>query len=258
MARRWYQAGLPPLVVAALLLAAALCPGRASAVRIEYDIVSSQDFGEPPFSGLFSDRERKGDDDDDDDRGKHKSRSKHEKEDPKIFSDDLTGLVALSTDAADLFVDDQKLRVDVFSLSGTVQLCKQCGEQAISIELDPRTASFLEVDDDGELEGKIRLLLTVDGSQREVTISTRGKTVDSDSNFATPEFVSLLLGLDLDKHDLRKLGVRGSGNADKEPILLQAQGPVVPEPDTFALVGAGLLGLSLCLRRASRRRAARP
>lgn len=248
LAGRWYQAGLPPLLVAALLLAAALCPGRASAVRIEYDIVSSQDFGEPPFSGIFSSRER---DDDDDDRSKRK------KHDPKIFSDDLTGLVALSTDAADLFVDDQKLRVDVFSLSGTVQLCKQCGEQAISIELDPRTASFLEVDDGGELEGKIRLLLTVDGSQREVTITTRGKTVGSDSNFATPEFVSLLLGLDLDKHDLRKLGMRGSGNADKEPILLQAQGPVVPEPDTFALVGAGLLGLSLCLRRASRRRAAR-
>jgi hypothetical protein len=61
--RFWFRAALPLILFACVLIV-----GSASATRIEYDIVSSQDPGTAPFSGLFADPSG---DDDDDDRSKH-------------------------------------------------------------------------------------------------------------------------------------------------------------------------------------------
>ena len=242
-----------------LLLAAVLLAGRASATRIEYDIVSSQDPGAPPFSGLFVDRfgDDDGDNDDDDDDDDDDARGQQAR-----LSDDLSGLLALSTDDPDLFLEDQKLRVDEFSLTGTAKLCDRCMEHAIEIALDPRFDSILELDD-GALEGKIKMILTIEGAGKELTLFARGRTTDPESNFATPEFVSLLLALDLDEFDdfeekgRGRFGFRTHGGFDDDDgrIFLQAQGPVVPEPGTFLLLGGGLFAMTLAAQH--RRRSCR-
>jgi hypothetical protein len=251
------------VLLPSILLVVALA-GSASASRIEYDIVSSGDPDAPPFSGIFATSE------DDEKRGK-----KDGGDGLRILSRDLSGLLALSTDAPELFLDDQELRVDVFSLSGSIQLCERCEERAIAVELDSRFASILEVDD-GALEGLIHLLLTLDGTTEEVVLSARGRTAGEEANSATPEAVSLLLALALDLDDdgkkqrldswergtLRSFGAygeQGHGSShyrdrpdhfdDDVEIFLQAQGPVVPEPGSFFLLAGGLLALALASRR---------
>jgi hypothetical protein len=152
-------------------------------------------------------------------------------------------------------------------------------ERAIGIALDSRFVSVLEVED-GALEGEVRLMLTLDGATSELTLFARGRTDDPDSNFATPDFVSLLLELDFDEHDEHDeygdFDEKGRGrfghpsgrhfdddhhrrgrhddhhhgrkDDDDGRFFLQAQGPVVPEPGTFTLLGGGLLALALVAR----------
>lgn len=262
-----------------LLLAAWVLPEPAAATRIEYSIVSSQDIGTPPFSGIFSEdgKDPGAHDDDRDghkskDKDKDKSKDKKQKEDehggygddwhdghghePRIFSDDLSGVLALSSDDPDLFVDGGTLRVEEFSLVGSVDLCNRCGPSLspIAIALDPRFSSVLELED-GELAGTLHLLLTIDGSKKELTVYARGETADGDSSFLTPDFVSLLLELDFGKHGQDPFDCDDDWKKDpkQDRVFLQAQGPVVPEPGSFGLVAGGLLALRFGVRRRRQR-----
>jgi hypothetical protein len=246
-----------------LALGVLLLPAPASATRIEYRITSSQDLGVAPFSGIFSESLRKRDHHDD-----HHHRHHHRHHDERrqieerrqILSDDLGGLIALSTDAPNLFLDGQQLQVEVFSLMGSIHLCKRCDATSIRIELDPDFVSVLDVTDSA-LDGKIHLLLALEGRKKELTLRARGRTVDSGASFATPEFLSLLLDLDFfrnGRHGGDLFGRHGCDDyhdAGKQRIFLQAQGAVVPEPESFGLLGGGLLALAFARR--SRRPVAR-
>lgn len=276
------------LLLFVLLLSVLLLGGRASASTIAYDIFSLENVEESPFSGIFT----RGSGDDDD--GEKHGRSGHDDDDEgresRILSDDLRGLIGLATDDSVLFLDGQELLVEQFSLAGTGSFCRGCRELAVSIELDPRFDSVLVVDE-GRLAGEIRLLLMLDGfEEKELTLSARAETADPESNFATPEFLSLLLELDFlqdvrqrgfdDDDDDRERRLRDDDEGDWERhlrdddddwktrlrddddgdwkrrlrddddrLFLQAQGPIVPEPGTFLLLGGGLLVLASRARR---------